>query len=235
MYPRSCCFCSVAQSCSALCDPMDCSMPGFPVLHYLLELAQTRPLSRWCHPIISSSVVPFSSLLQSFPASGSFPMSWPFASGGQSTGASALVSVLPTYIQGWFSLGLPGLIFLLSKGLSKVFSSTTVWKYQFFSMQPSLWSNSPIHTTGKTIALTLQTFVGKVMSLLFNVLSRFVIAFLLRSKRLLISWLSSLSTVILEVKNKTVKDEQELHVGSKRQTAWWTPSMSWHTYTSGGH
>ena len=103
------------------------------------------PLSRWCHPTISSSVVPFSSCLQSFPASGSFPMSWPFASGGQSIGASASVSVLPMYIPGWFPLGFPGLIFLLSEGLSKV-SNTTVWKHQFFSTQPSLWSNSHIHT-----------------------------------------------------------------------------------------
>ena len=93
-----------------------------------------------------------------------------------------------------------GLTFLQSKGLSGVFPNITVQKHQFFGIQSSLWSNSPIHTTGKTIALTLQTVVGKVMSLLFNVLSRFVIAFLLRSKRLLISWLSSLSTVILEVK-----------------------------------
>ena len=89
---------------------------------------------------------PFSSCLQSFPASGSFPMSWPFASGGQSIGASALASVLPTNIQGWFLLGLTGLISLQSKGFSRVFSSTIVQKHQFFSAQPSLWSNSHIHT-----------------------------------------------------------------------------------------
>ena len=84
------------------------------------------PLSRWCHPTISSAVIPFSSCPQSFPASGSFPMSWLFAFGGQSIGASALASVLPMNIQGWFPLGLASLISLLSKGLSRVFSSTTV-------------------------------------------------------------------------------------------------------------
>ena len=84
------------------------------------------PLSQWCHPTISSSVVPFSSDLQSFPASGSFPLSWLFASGGQSIGASASASVLPMNIQDWFSLGLTGWISLLSKGLSRIFSSTTV-------------------------------------------------------------------------------------------------------------
>ena len=100
------------------------------------------PLSWWCHPTILASVVPFSSCLQSFPASGSFPVSQLFASGGQRVGASASASVFQMNIQGWFSLGLTGLIFLLSKRLSRVFSSTTVWKHQFFSTQPSLWSSS---------------------------------------------------------------------------------------------
>ena len=102
-------------------------------------------LSQWCHPIISSSVVPFS-CLQSFPASGSFPMSQFFASGGQSIGASASASVLPLNIQGLFLLGLTGFISLLSKGLSRVFFNTTVQKHQFSSAQPSLWSNSHICT-----------------------------------------------------------------------------------------
>ena len=93
------------------------------------------PLSPWYHPTISSSVAPFSSCLQSFPASGSFPMSWLFTSGGQSIGTSALASVLPMNIQGWFPLGLIGLISLLSKGFSKVFYSTTVQKHQFFGSQ----------------------------------------------------------------------------------------------------
>ena len=90
------------------------------------------PLSRWCHPTIPSSVIPVSSCPQSFPASGSFPVSQLFTSGGQSIGASASVSVLPVIIQGCFPLGLTGLISLQSKGLSRVFSSTTVQKHQFF-------------------------------------------------------------------------------------------------------
>ena len=102
------------------------------------------PLSQWCHPTISTSAVCFSSCLQSCPASGSFLMSWIFASGGQSIGASA--SVLSMNIQGWFPLGLTGLISLLSKGLSRVFSSTTVWRHQFFGAQPFLMSSSHIYT-----------------------------------------------------------------------------------------
>ena len=102
-------------------------------------------LSRWCHPTISSSVVPFSSCTQYFPASGSFQMSQLFASGGQSIGVSVLTSVLPIKTQGWSALGWTGLICLQSKGLSRVFSSTTVttiWKNQFSSAHSSLWSTS---------------------------------------------------------------------------------------------
>ena len=102
-------------------------------------------LSRWCHPTISSSVIPFS-YLRSFPTSGSFQMSQFFESGGQSIGASASASVLPMNIQGWFPLGLTGLISLQFKGLSRVFSSTKIWKHQFFGTQPSLWFNSHICT-----------------------------------------------------------------------------------------
>ena len=102
------------------------------------------PSSQWCHLAISSSVVPFSSRPQSFPGSGSFPMIWLFASSGQSIESSA--SVFPMNIQGWFSLGLTRLISLLSRGLSRIFSSATVRKHQFFSAQPSLWSNSYNHT-----------------------------------------------------------------------------------------
>ena len=102
--------------------------------------------SWWCHPTISSSVILFSSYLQSFLASGSFPMSQFFASGGQSIGASASAPVLPMNIQDWFSLGLTVLTFLLSKGLSRGFSSTTIQKHQLFSAWLSLWSNSHIHT-----------------------------------------------------------------------------------------
>ena len=104
------------------------------------------PLSWWCHPTISSSVIPFSSHLQSFPASGSFQMSQFFASGSQNIGVSASASVLPLNIQNWFPLGWTGWIPLLSKGLSRVFSNTTVQKHQFFGAQLSLWSNSHIHT-----------------------------------------------------------------------------------------
>ena len=103
------------------------------------------PLSRWCHPTISSSVVPFSSRLQSFSASGSFQMSQFFASGGQSIGDSTSASVLPMNIQDWFPLRWTGWISLQSKGLSRVFSNTTVQKHQFFSAQFSLKSNSHIH------------------------------------------------------------------------------------------
>ena len=104
------------------------------------------PLSWCCLPIISSSVVPFSSCLQSSPASGSFPVSQFFASCGQSIGASVSASVLPVNIQGWFPLGRTGFISLQSKGFSRIFSNTTIQKYQFFSIQPSLRSNSHIHT-----------------------------------------------------------------------------------------
>ena len=104
------------------------------------------PSSRWSHPTLSSSVVPFSSCLQSCPTSGSFPMSQLFTSGGQSIGASASASILPMNIQGWFPLGLTVLISLPSKGLSRVFSNTTVQKHQLFNAQPSLQSNSHIHT-----------------------------------------------------------------------------------------
>ena len=106
--------------------------------------SNSRPLSWWCHPAISSSVVPFSSCLQYFPGSGSFPKSQLFASGGQSNGDSA--SALPINIQDWFPLGLIGLIFLQCKGFSRVFSSTTVQKHQFFGAKLSLRSNSHIPT-----------------------------------------------------------------------------------------
>ena len=104
------------------------------------------PLSQWCHPTISSPIFFFSSCLQSFQASRSFPMSQYFPSGDQSIGVSAPASVLPVNIQDWFSFRLTGLISLQSKGLSRVFSNTTVQKHQFFSAQPFLWSNSHIHS-----------------------------------------------------------------------------------------
>ena len=104
------------------------------------------PLNKWCQSTISSSVIPFSSCPQSSPEPWSLPMSWLFTLDGQSFGALASAPALPMNIQGWFPLELTGLISLLSRGLSKVFSSTTIWKYLFFSTQPSLWSNLYIHT-----------------------------------------------------------------------------------------
>ena len=155
------------------------------------------PPSRWCHPIISSFVIPFSSCLHSFPASGSFPVSWFFTSGGQSIGASATASVLSVNIHSGFPLGLTSLISFLSKGCSSLLqdhsSKASVLRYSAFFM---VQFSHPHITTGKTIALTI---VSKVMSPLFNMLSRFVIAFLPRCKhQILISWLQSPSTVILE-------------------------------------
>ena len=159
------------------------------------------PLNPWCYLITWPSGALFSLCLQSFPASGSFQMSWLFISGGQSIGASALTSVLPMTLQGWFPLEWTGLISLQSKELSRVFSSTTIEIINSSVLSllygPSLKS---IHTTGKIIALTIWTFVGKVISLLFNMLSRFFMAFLPRSKHLLISWLWPPSAVILESK-----------------------------------
>ena len=135
------------QRCVILCDPTDYSTPGFPVLHHLPELAQSYVywVSDAIQPSQSSviSATPFF-CFESFPASGSLPMNLPFISGGQSIGASA--TILPMSIQDWFPLGLTGLSSLLSKGLSRVLSSSTIWKHQFFSIQPSLWSNSHIFT-----------------------------------------------------------------------------------------
>ena len=117
-----------------------CSSPT-PRVH-----SDSHPSSRWCHPAISSSVIPFSSCPQSFPSSGPFPMSQLFAWGGQSTGVSALAAFLPKNIQGWSPSEWTGWISLQSKGLSRVFSNTTVQKHQFFGAQPSSQSNSHIHT-----------------------------------------------------------------------------------------
>ena len=139
-------FSSVAQSCPTVCDPMNCSMPGFPVHHQLGVYPNSYPSSRWCHTAISSSIIPFSSCPQSFPASGSFPVSQLFAWGGQSIGVSASASVLLMNTQDWSPLGWIGWISLQSKGLSRVFSNPTVQKHQFFSAQLSSQSNSHIHT-----------------------------------------------------------------------------------------
>ena len=140
-------FSSVARSCPTLRDSMDCSIPGLPVHHQLPELTQTHVL--WVgdaiqppHPLSSPSLPAFNLS----PASGSFPVSQFFTSGGQIIGVSASTSVLPMNTQDWFPLGWTGWIFLQSKGLSRVFSNTTVQKHRFFIAQLSLWSNSHIHT-----------------------------------------------------------------------------------------
>ena len=157
------------------------------------------PSDWWCHPTISSPVAPFSSCLQSFPASGSFPMSQLFTSCGQSIGVSAYTSVFPMNIQDWFPLGCTEWISLQSKGLKSLpqhhSSKASVLQCSaFFIVQLS----HPHMTTRNIIALTRQTSVGKVKSLLFNMLSRLVITFLPRSKCLLISWLHLPSAVILK-------------------------------------
>ena len=178
---------------------MDCNTPGFPV--QLLKLAQTH-----VHPV--SDAIQLSHSLSSpsppaFLASGSFPMSHFFTSGGQSIGVSASASALSMNTQDWSPLGWAGWISLQSKGLARFFSNTTVQKHWFFGAVFFMVQLShPYMTTGETIALTRWTFVGQVMSLLFNMLSRLVIAFLPRSKRLLISWLQSICSDFGAPKNK---------------------------------
>ena len=159
------CCCSVTQFCPALCDPMDCSMPGFPVLHYLLEFAQTHmhwvddaiQPSTVCHPLLLlPSIFPS---IRVFPSESVLLIRWP-----KYWSFSFSISPSNEY-SGLISFKMTGLISLLSKELSGVFSSITVQKHQFFNVQPSLWSNSPIHTwlLEKNTALTIWTFVGKVM------------------------------------------------------------------------
>ena len=167
-------------------DPMNCSTPSLPLHHQLLKFTQTHVYQvndaiKLSHPLLSPSPpTPNPSQHQSF------PMSQLFTWGGQSTGVSASASFLPKNTQGQSPSEWTGWISLQSKGLSRVFSNTTVHKHQFFSTQLSSQSNSHIHTwhTGKTIALTRWTLVGKVMSLLLNMLSRLIITFLARSKHL---------------------------------------------------
>ena len=154
------------------------------------------PLNQWCHPAISSSVVPFSSSLQSFPASESFLMSWLITSGSQSIGTSASASVLPMNIQGWFPLGLTGLISLQPKGFSRVFSKTAVLQHSVFFM---VQLSHPFMTTGKPY-LWLYWSLSANYCLFFNTLSSFVIGFLPRSNCLLILRLKSPSAVIMKPK-----------------------------------
>ena len=151
------CCCSFAKSCLTLPPQglqhtsLSCPSPSPRVC------SNSHSLSQWFNLAISSSAVLFYFCLQSFPASESFQISWLFTSGGQTIGASVSATILPMNIQGWFPLGLTSVISLQSEGPSRVFSSTTARKHQFFGTQPSLWSNSH---------MTIWTFVGKVMSLL---------------------------------------------------------------------
>ena len=176
------CFSSV-QSLShvRLFAPRGLQHSGLPCPSLSLRVCSNScPLSQWCYLTISFSATPFSFCLQSFPASGSSPVSQLFTSGGQRIGVSASATALPMNIQSWFPLGLTSLISLQSKELSRVFSNTTVPKHLFFWRSVFLMEqlSHPYMTTGTAITLSRWTFVGKVMSLCFNTLSRFVIAFL---------------------------------------------------------
>ena len=178
-------------------------MPGLPVHHQIPEFIQTHVHRVGDAIQPSNPVVPFSSCPQSLPASGSFPMSQLLASGGPSTGVSASASVRPMNTQDSSPLGWTDWISLQSKGLSRVFSNTTVQNHRFFGAQLSSQSNSHIHTWPLEKP---QPWLG---SLLFNMLSRLVITFLPRHKRLLISWLQSPSAVILEPKKPFQKAQNQ--------------------------
>ena len=191
--------CSVTKSCL--------TVTSWPAAHQAPLSSTTSwvcsnlcPLSHWYYLTISSSAIPFSFCLHSFPPSGSFPVNRLFASGGKSIGVWASASVLPVNIQGLFPLGLTGLIPLQSKGPSRVFSSTSIWKHHFFGLQASLWSNSHVHTwLLEKPNLWLDRPLSAKWCLCF-LIHYVCIAFLPRSKHLLISWLQSPSTVILEPK-----------------------------------
>ena len=180
---------------------MNCSTSCFPVLSLSPWVySNSCPLSQWYHPTISSSVAPYFFSPQSFPTWESISISQLFTSGGQSTGASASAPVLPINFQGWFPLGLTDLLSLLSKGLWKSLlqhhssKASIFWYSALFAVQFS----HPYMATGNTIVLTIWSFLGKVVSLHFNTLCRFVIAILPWSKYLLISWLQLPSSLILE-------------------------------------
>ena len=182
------CCCSVAHSCWTLCDPMDCSTPGFPVLHCsqsllkLMFIDSVMPSNRLilCRPLLLPFLI--------FPSIRVFSKSWLLVSHGHSIGASASTSVLPMNIQGWFPIELTGSDLLAVQGTLKSIlqhhsSKASILFSAFFMAQLS----HPYLTTGKTIALTRWSFVPKVVSLLFSILFRLAIAFLPRSKRILIS------------------------------------------------
>ena len=189
------------------------------------KLPCPSPTPGACHPTISSSVIPFSFCLQSFPASRSFPMSQFFASGGLSIGTSASASVLPMNTQDWFPLGWTGWISCSPRNSQESFPTPQFKSINSLALSfldsPTLTSK---HDYWKTIALTRWTFVGKVMPLLFNMLSRLVIAFLPKSKCLLISWLQSPSAVIMEPKKmKSVT----VSIASSSFAIKWCDQMPW--------
>ena len=189
-------FSSVTQLCLTLSDPMDCSKPGRPVHHQLPEFTQTHV--HWVSDAIQPSH-PLSSPSLTFNLSqhqGLFKWVSSSHQVAKVLEFQASTSVLPTNIQDWYPLGWTGWISLQSKGLSRVFSNTTVQKHQFFDTQLYSPTLTSIHDHWKNHSLTRWTFVGKVMSLLLNVLSRLVITFLPRNKCLFISWLQSPSPVI---------------------------------------
>ena len=218
-------FSSVAQSCLTLCNPMNHSTPGLPCPSPTPGVhSNSCPSSQWCHPAISSSVVPFSFCPQSLLASKSFPMSQLFTWGGQSTGVSALAS-FPKEHLGLISFRMDWMGLLAVQGTLKSLlqhhsSKASILQCSaFFTVQLS----HPYMTTGETIALTRWTFVGKVMSLHFNMLSSLVITSS-KSKRLLISFLQSPSAVILEprkIKSATVSTVSHLFA-----MKWWD-QMPW--------
>ena len=186
--------CSVAQLCPSLCNPVDCSMPDLPVPHHLPKFCPSScPLHQGYHLAISSFDVP--PLL--LPSAGTFPMSQLFSFDDQKYWSFSFSTGPPNEYSGLISLILTGLISLLSRELSGVFSSTTVQRHSFFGVLPSVQSSShSLRDHWEDVALTIPTFVCRVMSLLFNTLSKLVIDFLPGSNRLLISWLQSPSTVI---------------------------------------
>ena len=197
-----CCCCSGIQSCPTLCNPMDCSSAGFPFLVISRSLPKFMFIALVMPSSHSSSDALFCSHPQSFPAWGTFPMCsvhirWPkYWSFSYSISPSSEYSGLISFKIDWFNLAVQGTFrCLLQHHHSK---ALVLWCSAFFTVQLSQLYMNP----GKTIALTIQTFVGRVMSLLFNTLSRFVIAFLPRSNHLLISWLQSPSAVILEPKKR---------------------------------
>ena len=206
---------------------MDCRIPGFLVLHYLPEFAETTV--QWADDAVQPShplSLLFSSCPQYFPIR-VFSSELLLASGSQSIGASGSASVLPITIQGRFPLGLTGLISLQHDGLAIVFAKTTVqkatllWCSTFFMV----YLSHPDRSTGETIAWTMSTFVSKVMYMFFKTLCRFVLAFLPRSKCLLISWLQSPSTVILEPK------KIKLVTVSILSLSIWLEVMNWMPWT----